>query len=55
MSDFAKVQKVWIDGTQYFDRDKEVAAQATKDAEKQQLLDKEKAARPQTNMRRPNQ
>ena len=55
MSDFAKVQKVWIDGTQYFDRDKEVAAQATKDAEKQQLLDKEKAARPQTNTRRPNQ
>jgi imidazolonepropionase-like amidohydrolase len=54
MSDFAKVQKVWIDGTQYFDRDKEVAAQAAKDGEKQQLLDKEKAAqRPQT--RRPNQ
>src|SRR5580658_1990254 len=55
MSDFAKVQKVWIDGNQYFDRDKEVAAQAGKDAEKQQLLDKEKAARPQTNTRRPNQ
>jgi imidazolonepropionase-like amidohydrolase len=55
MSDFAKVQKVWIDGSQYFDRDKEVAAQATKDAEKQKLLDKEKAARPQTNTRRPNQ
>jgi imidazolonepropionase-like amidohydrolase len=55
MSDFAKVQKVWIDGAQYFDRDKEVAAQATKEAEKQQLLDKEKAAqRPQTT-RRPNQ
>jgi len=55
MSDFAKVQKVWIDGAQYFDRDKEVAAQATKEAEKQQLLDKEKAAqRPQTS-RRPNQ
>jgi imidazolonepropionase-like amidohydrolase len=55
MSDFAKVTKVWIDGTQYFDRDKEVAAQAAKDTEKQQLLDKEKATqRPQTN-RRPNQ
>jgi len=55
MSDFAKVTKVWIDGTQYFDRDKEVAEQAAKDAEKQQLLDKEKSAqRPQTN-RRPNQ
>jgi imidazolonepropionase-like amidohydrolase len=56
MSDFAKVQKVWIDGTQYFDRDKEVAAQAAKDAEKQKLLDKEKAAqRTQTPTRRPNQ
>src|SRR5580704_14501781 len=48
MSDFGKVLKVWIDGTQYFDRDKEIAAQATKEAEKQKLLDKEKAARPQT-------
>jgi len=55
MSDFAKVQKVWIDGAQYFDRDKEVAAQAAKDAEKQQLLDKEKAAHGQQSTRRPNQ
>ena len=55
MSDFAKVQKVWIDGAQYFDRDKEVAAQAAKDTEKQQLLDKEKAAQKQQSTRRPNQ
>jgi len=56
MSDFAKVQKVWIDGTQYFDRDKEVAAQATKEAEKKKLQDKEKAAQQkQQPTRRPNQ
>jgi imidazolonepropionase-like amidohydrolase len=40
LSDYAKVQKVLIDGTVYFDRDKEVSAQAAKDAEKQKLLDK---------------
>jgi hypothetical protein len=56
MSDFAKVQKVWIDGSQYFDRDKELADQATKEAEKQKLLDKEKASqRTQQTTRRPNQ
>ncbi len=56
MSDFSKVQKVWIDGTEYFDRDKEIAAQATKEAEKKKLLDKEKAAQPrQQPTRRPNQ
>ena len=56
MSDFAKVRKVWIDGTQYFDRDKEIAAQATKEAEKKRLQDKEKAAQPkQQSTRRPNQ
>jgi imidazolonepropionase-like amidohydrolase len=56
MSDFAKVQKVWIDGAQYFDRDKEIAAQATKEAEKKKLLDKEKAAQQkQQPTRRPNQ
>jgi adenine deaminase len=56
MSDFSKVLKVWIDGTQYFDRDKEIAAQATKEAEKKKLLDKEKAAaQKQQPTRRPNQ
>lgn len=56
MSDFAKVLKVWIDGSQYFDRDQEIAAQSLKEAEKKKLLDKEKAAgqRQQTG-RRPNQ
>jgi len=40
LSDFAKVEKVLIDGTVYFDRDKAISEQATKDAEKQKLLDK---------------
>jgi imidazolonepropionase-like amidohydrolase len=39
LSDYAKVQKVLIDGSVYFDRDKAVSAQAAKDAEKQKLLD----------------
>jgi imidazolonepropionase-like amidohydrolase len=47
LSDFAKVQKVLIDGSVYFDRDKEVSAQAAKDAEKQKLLDKLKQQTPQ--------
>ena len=55
MSDFSKVLKVWIDGSQYFDRDTEIAAQATKEAEKKKLIDKEKAAAPSTQTRRPNQ
>ena len=41
LSDFAKVQKVLIDGTVYFDRDKQVGAQATKEAQKQKLIEKE--------------
>jgi len=40
LSDYAKVQKVLIDGTVYFDRDQEVSAQALKAAEKQKLVDK---------------
>jgi imidazolonepropionase-like amidohydrolase len=40
LSDYAKVQKVLIDGTVYFDRDKAIAEQAAKDAGKQKLLDK---------------
>ena len=40
LSDFAKVEKVLIDGTVYFDRDKAVSEQVAKDAEKQKLLDK---------------
>ena len=42
LSDYAKVQKVLIDGTVYFDRDKEVSGQAAKAAEKQKLIEKVK-------------
>ena len=42
LSDYAKVQKVLIDGTVYFDRDKEVSGRALKQGEKQKLIDKEK-------------
>jgi imidazolonepropionase-like amidohydrolase len=40
LSDFAKVQKVLIDGSVYFDRDKEISEQSAKAAEKQKLVDK---------------
>lgn len=40
LSDYAKVQKVLIDGNVYFDRDKEISAQAAKEAEKQKLIEK---------------
>ena len=46
MSDYAKVEKVLIDGHLYFDRDTEVSGRAAKAAEKQKLIDKEKANQP---------
>ncbi len=46
LSDYAKVQKVLIDGTVYFDRDNEVSGRAAKAAEKQKLIDKEKQNQP---------
>jgi len=46
MSDYAKVQKVLIDGTVYFDRDNEISGRAAKEAEKQKLIDKEKQNQP---------
>jgi imidazolonepropionase-like amidohydrolase len=49
LSDYAKVQKVFIDGTMYFDRDKEVSGRPVKQAEKQKLIEKEK----QTQQRAP--
>jgi len=42
LSDYAKVQKVLIDGAVYFDRDKEVSGRPAKEAEKKKLIDKEK-------------
>jgi imidazolonepropionase-like amidohydrolase len=50
LSDYAKVQKVLIDGTVYFDRDKEVSGRAAKSTEKQKLIEKEKQ-----NQQRPQQ
>jgi imidazolonepropionase-like amidohydrolase len=47
LSDYAKVQKVLIDGTVYFDRDKEISGLAAKTAEKQKLVEKLKAQQPQ--------
>src|SRR5215470_669896 len=42
LSDYAKVQKVLIDGTVYFDRDKDVSSRVNKQAEKQKLIEKER-------------
>ncbi|HEY3738533.1 MAG TPA: amidohydrolase [Bryobacteraceae bacterium] len=42
LSNYTKVQKVWIDGNQYFDRDKDVSGRAALAAEKKSLEDKEK-------------
>ncbi len=42
LSDFAKVQKVLIDGTVYFDRDKDISSRVMRQAEKQKLIEKEK-------------
>src|SRR5450432_3269887 len=50
LSDYAKVQKVLIDGNIYFDRDTEVTGRAVRQAEKQRLIEKEKQ-----NQQRPQQ
>lgn len=44
LSMYSKVERVFIDGIQYFDRESDLAARARKDAEKKGLMDKEKAA-----------
>jgi imidazolonepropionase-like amidohydrolase len=49
LSDYAKVQKVLIDGKVYFDRDTEVSGLATKAAEKQKLVEKLKQQQQQQN------
>jgi imidazolonepropionase-like amidohydrolase len=55
LSDMAKVQKVLIDGTVYFERDKAISEQASKEAEKKRLIDKERAAQQKQQPRRSNQ
>ncbi len=42
LSNYAKVQKVMIDGKVLFERDKELSSRQMKEAEKKKLLDKEK-------------
>jgi imidazolonepropionase-like amidohydrolase len=49
LSNYAKVQKVLIDGETYFDRDKDISDRAQRDARKKFLLDKER----QEQQRRP--
>jgi imidazolonepropionase-like amidohydrolase len=53
LSNYAKVQKVWIDGNKYFDRDSDVSGRPNKELEKKKLADKEKAATPAAGARRP--
>jgi len=43
LSEYSKVQKVYIDGARYFDRDNEVSGRPGEEAEKQKLIEKEKA------------
>ncbi len=42
LANFAKVQKVLIDGNLYFDRDKDMSERTKRDAEKKSLIEKEK-------------
>ena len=51
LSNYAKVQKVLIDGTVYFDRDKEMSGRAAKQAEKQELIEKERQNQQQQRQR----
>lgn len=44
LSNFAKVQKVFIDGKMYFDRDKDLSARPAKEARRKGLLEKQKEA-----------
>ncbi len=46
LSAFAKVQKVLIDGTVYFDRDQELSGRPAREAEKQRLIEKERQNQP---------
>ena len=44
LSIYSKVEKVFIDGRQYFDRDEDLLARPRREADKKGLLEKEKAA-----------
>jgi imidazolonepropionase-like amidohydrolase len=51
LSDFAKVQKVLIDGHKYFDRDQDISDRAARELEKQKLLASEKQDQAQDHRR----
>jgi len=53
LSTLAKVQKVYIDGQQYFDREKDATDRAEKEKRKTFLLEKEKAAEKRPSAERP--
>jgi len=44
LSNYAKVDKVFIDGQEYFDRDRDLAERSKKEADKKALIEKEKQA-----------
>jgi len=44
LSNYAKVQKVFIDGEIYFERDKDMSDRAVREARRKQLMEKQKAA-----------
>jgi imidazolonepropionase-like amidohydrolase len=46
LSTESKVQKVWIDGTKYFDRDGDISGRPAKEAEKKKIVDSEKKSAP---------
>jgi len=48
LSDYAKVEKVLIDGRVYFDRESDLSGRPAKALEKQKLIDKEKQSRPRS-------
>jgi imidazolonepropionase-like amidohydrolase len=45
LSNYAKVQKVFIDGQLYFDRERDLASRPAQEAEKKRLMEKEKEQR----------
>ncbi len=42
LSSFARVQKVFLDGQVYFDRDRDLSGRAEREARKKVLLDRQK-------------
>ena len=52
LSGFSKPEKVWIDGHQYFDRDKDLETRPEFEKKKKVLQDREAAATPAPNRRR---